>query len=167
MGEKSQMKQVGSFLPPSSSEVAELSNSKPQNGDAGEEMKEGESKDSGSQNVTPWTVESDEDGKIDYDKLVNEFGSQRITREQLEMIENKTSIPLHPFLKRELFFSHRDLNFILDEYTQDNPNFYLYTGRGPSSQALHLGHMVPFQFTQVPTNFNPNIFTTILLRIYE
>lgn len=26
--------------------------------------------------------------------------------------------------------------------------FYLYTGRGPSSDALHLGHLVPFQFTQ-------------------
>ena len=26
--------------------------------------------------------------------------------------------------------------------------FYLYTGRGPSSEALHLGHLVPFMFTK-------------------
>jgi len=26
--------------------------------------------------------------------------------------------------------------------------FYLYTGRGPSSEALHLGHMIPFIFTK-------------------
>ena len=26
--------------------------------------------------------------------------------------------------------------------------FYLYTGRGPSSEALHVGHLVPFQFTK-------------------
>ena len=25
---------------------------------------------------------------------------------------------------------------------------YLYTGRGPSSEALHLGHLVPFMFTK-------------------
>jgi len=63
--------------------------------------------------VTPWTVESDEDGNIDYDKLVNEFGSQRITREQIEMIENKTSIPLHPLpKKRTLLLSQRfELHF--------------------------------------------------------
>ena len=26
--------------------------------------------------------------------------------------------------------------------------FYLYTGRGPSSEALHLGHLIPFHFTK-------------------
>ena len=26
--------------------------------------------------------------------------------------------------------------------------FYLYTGRGPSGESLHLGHLVPFQFTK-------------------
>lgn len=26
--------------------------------------------------------------------------------------------------------------------------FYIYTGRGPSSESLHLGHMVPFLFTK-------------------
>ena len=26
--------------------------------------------------------------------------------------------------------------------------FYLYTGRGPSSEALHAGHLIPFVITQ-------------------
>ena len=26
--------------------------------------------------------------------------------------------------------------------------FFLYTGRGPSSEALHFGHLVPFIFTK-------------------
>lgn len=55
--------------------------------------------------------------------------------------------PVHPWLRRGLFFSHRDLEDVLDLFEQGKP-FYLYTGRGPSSDSLHLGHLVPFQFTQ-------------------
>lgn len=41
----------------------------------------------------------------------------------------------------------RDLNEILDLY-EKGEKFYLYTGRGPSSEALHLGHLIPFMFTK-------------------
>jgi len=41
----------------------------------------------------------------------------------------------------------RDFNEILDAYERGD-KFYLYTGRGPSSEALHLGHLVPFMFTK-------------------
>ena len=34
-----------------------------------------------------------------------------------------------------------------DLYEQKKP-FYLYTGRGPSSDAMHLGHLVPFIMTK-------------------
>lgn len=53
----------------------------------------------------------------------------------------------HPFLRRGIFFAHRDLKELLDCYERGLP-FYLYTGRGPSSEALHLGHLVPFMFTK-------------------
>jgi tryptophanyl-tRNA synthetase len=46
-----------------------------------------------------------------------------------------------------LFFSHRDFDKILDKYEAGEP-FFLYTGRGPSSDALHLGHTIPFTFTK-------------------
>lgn len=42
---------------------------------------------------------------------------------------------------------YRDLESILDAYERQKP-FYLYTGRGPSSEAMHLGHLVPFIMTK-------------------
>ncbi|KAH9314887.1 hypothetical protein KI387_023514, partial [Taxus chinensis] len=36
---------------------------------------------------------------------------------------------------------------ILDAFERGE-KFYLYTGRGPSSEALHLGHLIPFMFTK-------------------
>jgi tryptophanyl-tRNA synthetase len=62
-------------------------------------------------------------------------------------MEKLTGRPVHRFLRRGLFFSHRDLSMILDLYEQGKP-FFLYTGRGPSSDALHMGHMIPFMFTK-------------------
>ncbi|CAN6818017.1 unnamed protein product, partial [Brassica oleracea var. botrytis] len=40
-----------------------------------------------------------------------------------------------------------DFNEVLDAYERGD-KFYLYTGRGPSSEALHLGHLIPFMFTK-------------------
>jgi len=84
---------------------------------------------------------------------------------------------LHRFLRREIFFSHRDIEKICEllegwygvspppmdgdhdvEMTNSSTTtpankpttpcpIYLYTGRGPSSAAMHLGHLVPFLFT--------------------
>ena len=53
----------------------------------------------------------------------------------------------HPWIKRGVFFSHRELDKILELKEQGKP-FYLYTGRGPSSDALHFGHLVPFMMTK-------------------
>jgi len=95
--------------------------------------------------VNPWTVESD--GAIDYDRLIVKFGSQGIDEDLVARIERVTGRPAHPFLRRRLFFSHRDMHQLLDLY-ESGTKFYLYTGRGPSSDALHMGHMVPFLFTK-------------------
>lgn len=95
--------------------------------------------------VDPWTVESE--GAIDYDKLINQFGSQPLTPEIIERMERLTGKKAHRFLRRGIFFSHRDMVQLLDLY-EAGKKFYLYTGRGPSSEALHLGHLIPFQFTK-------------------
>jgi len=100
----------------------------------------------GEQVVTPWEVEAGEDG-VDYDKLIETFGCQPITPEQIERIEKLTGKRAHRFLRRGLFFSHRDLDELLNAYEKGEP-FYIYTGRGPSSESLHLGHLVPFLFTK-------------------
>ncbi|MFH1331840.1 MAG: tryptophan--tRNA ligase [archaeon] len=91
--------------------------------------------------VTPWKVE----GEIDYEKLIKEFGTEHITEKLLHRIEKHTKEP-HYMLKRKIFFSHRDMNWILDEYEKGN-KFFLYTGRGPSGHT-HLGHLVPWIFTK-------------------
>ncbi len=91
--------------------------------------------------VTPWEVS----GKIDYDKLVREFGTQPITPEIIERIRKHTG-DLHPQLARRIFFSHRDLDWILQRY-EAGEKFVLYTGRGPSG-PVHIGHLVPWIFTK-------------------
>ncbi len=91
--------------------------------------------------VTPWEVK----GNIDYDKVVKQFGVSKIDPILLERIQKITG-ELHPFLRRNIFFAHRDLQFILDQYEKGN-KFFLYTGRAPSSHT-HLGHIVPWLFTK-------------------
>ncbi|MHA2086058.1 MAG: tryptophan--tRNA ligase [Candidatus Thorarchaeota archaeon] len=91
--------------------------------------------------VTPYEVK----GKVDYDRLLKEFGTERITPRMKERIA-KAAGDLHIMLKRDLFFSHRDLGWILDEYEKKN-KFVLYTGRGPSGHT-HIGHLVPWMFTK-------------------
>ena len=97
-----------------------------------------------------------------------QFGSLRIDQQLLSRIETLTGKPPHHFLRRGIFFSHRwgigefaivsiivvtfyfmcrDVHTILDSYEKKKP-FFLYTGRGPSSEAMHLGHLVPFLFTK-------------------
>ncbi|KAH9819069.1 tryptophanyl-tRNA synthetase [Melampsora americana] len=101
--------------------------------------------------VDPWDVKGAVvDGiqqDIDYNKLIEQFGTKHITPELLERFERLTQRKLHPLLRRGMFFSHRELDQILDRYEQGKP-FYLYTGRGPSTGSMHLGHMVPFVVTQ-------------------
>lgn len=131
--------------------------------------------------VNPWEVSAKDGGKIDYDKLIDRFGCQRLGQSHIQRIERLTSRPAHVFLRRGVFFAHRypfflslflfffltniqwlfeclynlyyylegdsDFNEILDAYERGE-KFYLYTGRGPSTEALHLGHLVPFMFTK-------------------
>jgi tryptophanyl-tRNA synthetase len=95
--------------------------------------------------VTPYTVQASGDG-IDYDKLIVKFGCKYIQEDIISRVERLTNRRAHRFLRRGIFFSHKDLDLVLNLYERNIP-FYLYTGRGPSSDALHLGHMVPFIFT--------------------
>lgn len=102
--------------------------------------------------ITPWDVQGSvsADGKqqaIDYDKLIVQFGTKRIDKELLDRFERLTGHKPHVFLRRGMFFSHREFDKILDRYEQGKP-FFLYTGRGPSSDSMHLGHMIVFVFTK-------------------
>lgn len=79
--------------------------------------------------------------------MIREFGCQPIDGAIVRRFEKVTGMRAHPWLRRGIFFSHKDLNLVLDAY-EKGEEIYLYTGRGPSSESLHLGHMVPFMFTK-------------------
>jgi tryptophanyl-tRNA synthetase len=91
--------------------------------------------------VTPWEVR----GKVDYERLIQEFGTQPLTEELLQKLAKHTD-GLHLQLARKLFYSHRDLDVVLDLY-EKGTKFVLYTGRGPSG-PVHIGHLVPWIFTR-------------------
>ncbi|HZC50795.1 MAG TPA: tryptophan--tRNA ligase [Nitrososphaeraceae archaeon] len=91
--------------------------------------------------VTPWEVE----GEIDYNKLIENFGTQPITPEILVKVKDLIG-EIHPMLKLQYFFSHRDFDWILSKY-ENGDKFYLYTGRGPSGM-IHMGHLLPWIFTK-------------------
>lgn len=102
--------------------------------------------------VTPWHVEGD----IDYDKLIKQFGTEKITDAILKKIERTTG-EIHFMLRRGVFFSHRDLGRLLDEY-EKGKKFFLYTGRGPSGHT-HIGHLVPWVFAKwLQEKFDTNIY---------
>lgn len=105
--------------------------------------------------VTPWKVE----GSVDYARLIKKFGTQEITDELLEKLKSLTG-ELHPLLEQKFFFSHRDLDWILNKY-ENNEKFYLYTGRGPSGM-VHLGHLMPWFLTKhLQEKFDSNLLFQI------
>lgn len=106
----------------------------------------------GKQDVNPWSVsgEMGADGKkkaINYNALIEEFGTKRIDAALLERFEKVTGHKPHRFLRRGIVFSHRDLDQILDLHEKGEP-YFLYTGRGPSSDSMHVGHAGPIDFTK-------------------
>lgn len=99
------------------------------------------------QKITPWDVEVKSSGdipvKIDYEKVINQFGCQKFETSLVDRLEEITGRPAHYFFRRNIVFAHRDFNLLLDAVASKKP-FYLYTGRGPSSSAMHIGHAIPF-----------------------
>lgn len=108
----------------------------------GQEPKPDEIKEATEDIVTPFNIQAGDTG-VDYDKLVAQFGCQYVVPDHISQIESITGRRAHHLLRRGIYFAHRDLDLILQTARIGKP-FYLYTGRGPSSAALHLGHLVPF-----------------------
>lgn len=105
--------------------------------------------------VTPWEVS----GAVDYEKLVKEFGTRKID-EKLRARLAKDAGEEHYMARRGYFFSHRDLDLVLDDY-EKKEGFFLYTGRGPSG-PMHLGHLIPLVFTKwLQEKFGANLYIEI------
>ncbi|WP_225332732.1 tryptophan--tRNA ligase [Halomicrobium urmianum] len=82
--------------------------------------------------VTPYAVE----GEVDYGRLLERFGADRLTDEQVERF------PDHPLLRRRIYYAGRDVDQFLDA-AEAGETHSIVTGRGPSG-PMHLGHVMPF-----------------------
>jgi tryptophanyl-tRNA synthetase len=104
------------------------------------------------QEINPWSVEAatDEQGNVvsfDYEAISRKWNTSLIDGKLLQRFKEVTGKEPHRWLRRGLFFSHRDFNKILDLHEKGEP-WFLYTGRGPSSGSMHIGHTIPFEFTK-------------------
>jgi tryptophanyl-tRNA synthetase len=102
--------------------------------------------------VTPWEVSGD----IDYDKLVEQFGVQPMTKKIEDKIAEHAGFK-HLQLRRGVYLSHRDTDWWIKEYEKGN-KVGLYTGRGPSGH-VHLGHLLPWFFCKyLQDAFNADLY---------
>lgn len=109
--------------------------------------------------ITPWDV-SEEFKEEDYDRVATEFGAKIIDDDLISRIRNIVGEDVHHYLTHRIFYAHRDLDILLDDYEKGKP-FYLYTGRGPSGK-MHLGHLLPFLFTKwLQDKFNVDLVIQI------
>ncbi|KAL4929896.1 uncharacterized protein BDV17DRAFT_281085 [Aspergillus undulatus] len=104
------------------------------------------------QDINPWSVAGATDAEgnaigFDYEALSKKWNTSLIDQALLDRFEKVTGHKPHRWLRRGLFFSHRDFDRILTKKEKGEP-FFLYTGRGPSSGSLHLGHTIPLTFTK-------------------
>ncbi|HET7404927.1 MAG TPA: tryptophan--tRNA ligase [Candidatus Bathyarchaeia archaeon] len=105
--------------------------------------------------VTPWEVS----GRVDYDRLIRDFGTQPITGSLEKKLESILGDKAY-LVRRKILFSHRDLNLVLDDY-EKGKGFFLYTGRGPSG-PMHIGHIIQFYLTKwLQDKFNVNVYIQI------
>lgn len=95
--------------------------------------------------LTPWRA-TGTFSENKYKAITEQFGINIIDDILLERFQRVTGYKPHHFLTRQLFFGHRDLEKVLDAI-ESGKEIFLYTGRGPSSESLHLGHLIPLQFT--------------------
>eukprot|EP01063_Lacrimia_lanifica_P025232 TRINITY_DN33004_c0_g1_i1.p1 TRINITY_DN33004_c0_g1~~TRINITY_DN33004_c0_g1_i1.p1 ORF type:complete len:410 (+),score=167.46 TRINITY_DN33004_c0_g1_i1:72-1301(+) len=107
--------------------------------------------------VTPWGVGGPAAEPVKYDSVMSQFGSEPLSEDLVMRFHRAAAVkrgedaaaagPLHKFLRRQIAFTHRGLEQIVEE-AEKGRQMYLYTGRGPSDKTMHIGHAVPFLFTK-------------------
>src|SRR5688572_2691883 len=95
------------------------------------------------QKVTPWVVTTTKE--FNYEILIEEFGLSAIDKELIQKFEKIIDQSANHFLTRGIFYAHQDFDKII-EAKRIGKEIYIYTGRGPSSDSLHIGHMIPLMF---------------------
>lgn len=94
--------------------------------------------------ITPFDVNK----VTDYNRIITQFGCTAFKEndELFDRFEKLTGTKI-PIGYKKYLISHREFDAILDAYER-REHIYLYTGRGPSSENMHLGHLIPFKFTK-------------------
>ena len=59
--------------------------------------------------VTAFEVKAKDDTGIDYEKLIDKYGCYPIPQELIERLERAIGERAHRFIRRGIFFCHRDL----------------------------------------------------------
>lgn len=88
--------------------------------------------------VTPYAVTGD----IDYDRLLDRFGVDALTDEQIATFPD----PVYPLVRRNVFYAERDVDDFLAAANAEKQHS-IVTGRGPSG-PMHIGHVFPFYFAK-------------------
>src|SRR5207247_9530054 len=107
--------------------------------------------------VTPWEVT----GEVDYERLIRDFGTQPIAGPLAKRLEGILGDAAY-LVRRQIFFSHRDLPLVLDDHDQGK-GFFVYTGRAPSG-TMHIGDILCFYFTRGArdeSQANVSLLTTV------
>ena len=92
--------------------------------------------------MTPFQVKAPSQTGFNYTELAKQADCSIINEELLNRFERLTGQKPHRLLTRGIFFSHRDLDVILDRFERREP-FFIYTSRAPSGDTLHIGHTIP------------------------
>jgi tryptophanyl-tRNA synthetase len=66
--------------------------------------------------VNPYTIENATNKEIDYNKLIDRFGCYYVDKDIIDRIERLTKQPAHYYIRRGIFFAHRELDLILNAY---------------------------------------------------
>ncbi|KAL7952596.1 tryptophanyl-tRNA synthetase [Trichoderma compactum] len=83
----------------------------------------------------------------DSEKFLDESGATKVDANLIERLERLTGAKAHHFVRRQVAFAHRQLDEILNSYERGEP-FVIFTGRGPSSTSMHVGHALPFELAK-------------------
>lgn len=80
------------------------------------------------QSIDPWNVDAGTDAQgnakeFDYVKISQTWATKLIDEDLLARFERLTGRKPHRWLRRGLFFSHRDFDLILDCYERGDPFF--------------------------------------------
>jgi len=92
---------------------------------------------------------------IDYEKIIREFGVERI-----EDLKNLNMLKGIPQFDKGLLISHRDFDLFLDA-VKNKKTVSIVTGANASG-SLHIGHLTPFLFAlELQRKYNVKVFVPI------